>query len=148
MQKTPTEGRTPPPVEKLDEASCWGLLKRLQVGRLGIQAGDGVEIFPVNYAVHSRTIVLRSTHGEKLVDLTIRPRVAFEIDGRDGQELWSVVVKGLARTPESPDELRELHELRVGSYSPVPKTAYVVIHPESVTGRRFTQHREHDPDWR
>lgn len=146
MEETPTEHRIPA-VERLDEATCWGLLRRAHLGRLGIQAGDGVEIFPVNYAVHARTVVLRSTHGEKLVDLTIRPRVAFEIDGRDGQQLWSVVVKGVARAPDSRTELQELHELRLASYSPVPKTVYVVIEPESVTGRRFTQRREQDPDW-
>jgi hypothetical protein len=108
----------------------------------------GVDIFPVNYAVHNGAIVVRSTHGEKLLDLTIRPDVAFEIDGRDSLEVWSVVVKGVARTPELESELRELHELGLTSFSPVPKSVYVVIEPESVTGRRFTQHRERDPNWR
>ena len=147
MDKSPG-GRRAADVEHLDAASCWGLLKRTRVGRLGIQAGEGVDIFPVNYAVHNRALVLRSTHGEKLLDLTIRPQVAFEIDGHDSLEVWSVVVKGVARTPELEAELRELHELGLTSFNPLPKSVYVVIDPESVTGRRFTQRRERDPNWR
>jgi uncharacterized protein len=141
-------GRPASDLERLDKDSCWGLLRRAQVGRLAVQVGEGVDIFPVNYAVHSHSIVLRSTHGEKLVDLTIRPHVALEIDGRDARKWWSVVVKGVARIPELETELRELHELGLTSFSPLPKSVYVVIEPTAVTGRRFTQQRERDPNWR
>lgn len=131
-------------IERLSEADCWSMLQQTDIGRFAVRAGDGVDLFPVNYACLQHQLVIRSTHGAKLNALTVHPEVAFEIDGERAGELWSVVVKGRARTPELGAELQRLHEHRFFSFSPQPKSAYIVIDPISVTGRRFIRRLEFD----
>jgi len=134
--------------EDLAEDECWRLLIGTELGRLAVRDGDGMEIFPVNYGVHGRRIVFRTGFGTKLNSLTVHHRVAFEVDGQDGELLWSVVLKGDARTPELGTELQELHGLGLTSWSPVAKSVYVVVEPMTITGRRFRKELERDPDWR
>jgi uncharacterized protein len=143
---TTTDGAAP--VERLDTADCWRLLARTPLARLAVRDGDGVDVFPVNYGIDGDRLVLRTTHGAKLTGITAHSSVALEIDGHDGAQAWSVVVKGTARTPERREELERLHALGLESESPVFKSAYVVIEPAEVTGRRFLQHADRDPDWR
>ncbi len=135
-------------VENLAEDECWRLLAEGDVGRLAVRDGDGIDIFPINYGVHERRIVFRTGFGGKLNDLTIHHGVAFEVDGRSGDLVWSVVLKGTARTPELGTELQELHGLGLASWSPSAKSVYVLIEPVTVTGRRFRRELERDPDWR
>lgn len=149
----PTPENTPAPdgpvtdgIERMSDAECWTMLQQTEIGRLGVRAGDGVDLFPVNYTTLQHRIVIRSTHGTKLNALTVHPEIAFEIDGERAGVLWSVVVKGRARTPELASELQQLHDRHLFSFSPQAKSAYVVIDPVSVTGRRFVKRLEFDED--
>jgi len=144
QHSTTEDGPVAEGIERLDEQRCWSLLEESEIGRLAVRVGDGVDVFPVNFACIDHRIVLRTTHGAKLNALTVHPDVAFEIDGDDAGWRWSVVLKGRARTPELTTELQQLHEQRLFSYSPQTKSAYVVIDPVSVTGRRFLQRLEFD----
>jgi nitroimidazol reductase NimA-like FMN-containing flavoprotein (pyridoxamine 5'-phosphate oxidase superfamily) len=150
MQATPDvsadDGPVAPGIERLDEDQCWSLLQQNELGRLAVRADEGVDVFPVNYASVHRRLVIRSAHGTKLNALTVHPEVAFEIDGSVAGVLWSVVVKGRARTPELATELQQLHDRRLPSFSPQAKSVYVVIEPVSVTGRRFVKRLEFDAD--
>ncbi|MGN6742049.1 MAG: pyridoxamine 5'-phosphate oxidase family protein [Amnibacterium sp.] len=145
-RQAPADGPVAAGIERLTEEACWRLLGSGGIGRLAVRDGYDVDLFPVNFAALRGRIVLRTTHGTKLNALTVHPRVALEIDGEEAGELWSVVVKGDARTPELGTELQELHDLGLTSASPQAKSAYVVIEPVSVTGRRFSDAGETDPD--
>jgi uncharacterized protein len=133
-------------IDRLDEGECWSMLQQADIGRLAVRFGEGVDLFPVNYACLQHRLVIRTTHGAKLNALTVHPEIAFEIDGENAGVLWSVVVKGRARTPELASELEQLREHRLFSFSPQTKSVYVVIDPVSVTGRRFIKRLEFDED--
>src|SRR5438309_7957093 len=115
MSDTGPMRSTPSRIENLAEDECWRLLGDGGIGRLAVREGEGIEIFPVNFGVHGQRIVLRTGFGAKLNALTIHHGVAFEVDGEDGDTVWSVVLKGRARTPELGTELQELHGLGLAS---------------------------------
>jgi uncharacterized protein len=144
QQQSDTAGR----VERIPVEECWALLERAAIGRLAVQAPDGVDIYPVNIAVDHRRIVFRTNIGAKVLDLTIRPRVAIEIDGWTDARAWSVVIRGLASTPELMGDLRHLNGLELITWSPTKKTVYVEVTPDSVEGRRFDRVENRDPAWR
>ena len=81
----------------LTEDDCLALLQSREVGRIAFEFEGKVEIFPVNYGMHGRTIVFRTGPGTKL-DAVPKTAVAFEIDSWDAESGigWSVVAKGRA----------------------------------------------------
>ena len=135
--------RTPssPVVEDLDEAECWRLLATTDLGRLAIASDDGVDIFPINYLAKDGVVFFRSAPGSKLIELTERPDVAFQVDGKYHRLGWSVVVKGLAERMSVDAEIEESGVLGLRSHTPTDKWNYVRIVPKSITGRRFTKTR-------
>lgn len=123
----------------IDEATCWELLSQHGVGRLAVVVGTVPDIFPVNYVVDGRRIVVRTEGGTKLAAAVLHGSVAFEIDeiDEDAHVGWSVVVAGRAREPRTLEEVVEIDDLGVTPWAQVPKTRYVVIEPDRVTGRRL-----------
>ena len=85
-----------PVVESLNEQECLALLKGVKYGRVAVVTREGrPEIFPVNFALHGRTLVFITGSA------VIRARaplghVPFEADDIDAstREGWDVVVSG------------------------------------------------------
>lgn len=127
-------------LDRLDQAECWRLLGVAHLGRLATSAGDRVEIFPVNYLVRDESILFRSAAGTKIVEITERPEVAFEIDGEDSRWHWSVVVHGKAERLIGDVEIMRSGVLELVSWSPTDKFNYVRLTPDVVTGRRIDRH--------
>jgi uncharacterized protein len=119
--------------------TCWMLLRTAEVGRLAVFAGDGPDIFPINFVVDHGTIVFRTSEGSKFSAVVSTPVVAFEADGYDAVagEAWSVVIKGRG------EEIKHLHEriesldLPLFPWQAAPKRRFVRILPETISGRRF-----------
>ena len=90
-------------LEVLDEDECWRLLESRTVGRLAVDVGGHPDIFPVNYVIHDRMVVIRTEAGTKLAGAGLGTSVAFEIDESDesGSSGWSVVVRGRAPQPRT-----------------------------------------------
>ena len=122
---------------ELDAADCWQVLRRTSLGRIAVSAAGTVDIFPINYAVDGETIVFRTAPGTKLLELAINDRVAFEIDGHDAREAWSIVVKGIAERMERQSEMDAAENLGLTPWIPTLKYRWVRIRPTEVTGRRF-----------
>lgn len=122
---------------ELDPADCWQLLRSTSLGRIAVSAAGTVDIFPLNYAVDDETIVFRTAPGTKLLELAINDRVAFEIDGHDDREAWSIVVKGVAERMERQSEMDAAESLGLTPWIPTLKYRWVRIRPTDVTGRRF-----------
>lgn len=122
---------------ELKESTCWSLLRTAHLGRLAVNAADGVDIFPVNYLVDGGSLVFRTAPGTKLVELTREPQVAFEVDGLDDTHRWSVVVRGRARRLSDEEEIIHSRVLGLQTATPTTKHNYVRIIPGIVTGRRF-----------
>ncbi len=126
-------------LEVLDEDECWRLLESRTVGRLAVDVGGHPDIFPVNYVVHDRLVIIRTEAGTKLAAAVLGRSVAFEIDEIDeaGHHGWSVVVSGRASEPRTVEEEVDVEELGLTPWVDAPKTRWLRIAPLAVTGRRL-----------
>lgn len=123
---------------ELTTDQCWQLLRSGDLGRIAASAAGTVDIFPINYAVDATpAIYFRTAPGTKLLELAINDRVAFEIDGHDEVEAWSVVVKGRAERVERQSEMDEAELLGLTPWIPTLKYRWVRIRPTEISGRKF-----------
>lgn len=132
------------PVEALGEHECWDLLELAPMGRIALATAGEIDIFPINFAVHEGALYFRTAPGTKLVELTVNPRVALEIDGWDEGEAFSVVVKGVAERLEHAADVDAAERLPLTPWVPTLKYRWVRIQPTSVSGRRFRRGPEPD----
>jgi nitroimidazol reductase NimA-like FMN-containing flavoprotein (pyridoxamine 5'-phosphate oxidase superfamily) len=116
---------------------CWDLLEGVALGRLVTSVDGRPEIFPVNFVVQRRTVLIRTAEGTKLVSAAINNHVVFEADGHNVAEGWSVVVKGVARSLRTNEDIDEAERAQILSWTTSEKTHYLRVIPENVTGRRF-----------
>lgn len=127
-----------PPAREMRSTECWERLAAVPYGRVATTAAGEIDIFPVNHGVDRNSIVFRTAPGTKLLELTIHHDVAFEIDGYDGAEAFSVVVKGRAEEFDRQREVAEAEHLGVEPWAPGAKDRWVRITPREVQGRAFT----------
>lgn len=135
------------PVSILSQSECWELLSSRSLGRLVTSVDGQPEIFPVNYAVQNRTVLFRTAEGTKLVSAAINNNVLFEADDHNVAEGWSVIVKGLARSLRSDEEIAEAEKAQLLPWIATVKPHYVRIRPMSITGRRFMFGAEPDREF-
>lgn len=127
------------PVRTLDKDTVWRMLAEHPYGRLAVEAGGLVDIFPVNYVAHQHKLYFRTAQGTKLSSLIVNDQVAFEIDEVTPDNLVrSVVVHGWARRLETRAEIQAAEALPLRSWAPTLKYSFVVIDVETATGREFT----------
>lgn len=127
------------PITRIGDDETWDLLRATPLGRLAVAAGGELDIFPVNYVVDGSTLLFRTAPGTKLVELTARDTVAFEIDGWTERSAWSVVVKGTAARLEHQADIDRADALPLVPWVPTLKYQYVRIIPTLVSGRRFAR---------
>jgi len=72
-----------------------------------------------------------------LVSAAINNSVVFEADDHDVAEGWSVVVRGIARTLRTDDEIRAAERAQLLPWTATVKPHYVRVIPSRITGRRF-----------
>ena len=128
---------TSTPVSTLTEAECWEFLHSNAFGRLALSVANQPEIFPINYAVQSGTLVFRTAQGTKLAALTINESIALEIDGYDGDSGWSVVVKGHAHAAEWGEDFDDAQVAGLRPWVATIKPVFVRVVPQEVSGRTF-----------
>jgi uncharacterized protein len=135
VETMPKEG-----IEVLSSDECEQLLRSSNLGRLALVVNGQPEVFPVNYAFAEGVVVFRTAPGLKL-ERAPRTQVAFEVDRLDTAHgiAWSVVVKGTAHDISSavgrlPERLRGL---AVHPQAPGARKAWMAIHADSTSGRRF-----------
>jgi uncharacterized protein len=135
------------PISILSETECWNLISSEALGRL-VTAVDGQpEIFPVNFVVQHRTILFRTAEGTKLISAAINNNVLFEVDDHNAVEGWSVIVKGMARTLRTNEDIDEAERAQLLPWTATVKQHFVRIRPISVTGRRFAFGSEPDREF-
>jgi nitroimidazol reductase NimA-like FMN-containing flavoprotein (pyridoxamine 5'-phosphate oxidase superfamily) len=125
------------PVAVLSESESWNLLASVALGRLVTTVDGDPEIFPVNFVVQDRTVLFRTAEGTKLVSAAINNSVVFEADDHNIAEGWSVIVKGIARTLRTDDEIRAAERAQLLPWTATVKQHYVRVLPSRITGRRF-----------
>ncbi|MGV8896657.1 MAG: pyridoxamine 5'-phosphate oxidase family protein [Rhodoglobus sp.] len=124
-------------INRLTDPEMWALLEATPMGRLAVSAGGELDIFPVNFIVDEGTLLFRTAEGTKLVELTVHSAVAFEIDGHDEIDAWSVVVKGTAARLDHQAEIDRADTLPLSPWIPTLKYIYVRITPTALSGRSF-----------
>lgn len=123
-------------LEVLDRADCIRLLGTVSLGRIGITVGALPTILPINFRVDGDRILFRTGIGTKLDAATRGAVVAFEADDCDPMyhSGWSVVVTGMARPVEDPDD-RALHT--TPRWAPGHDERLVEVSIEEISGRRL-----------
>jgi hypothetical protein len=128
-----------PPLE-LSPEQCAELLEKGGVlGRVAMATPLGPRIVPVNYAVHDRAIVFRTTPYSELSTYGWNTELAFEVDHVDYEthQGWSVVALGRACVVADPEELDAIRR----SWDPRPwaggtRNLYVRLPWRELSGRR------------
>ena len=99
-----------------------------------------IRIFP-DVPVTSKPTEVRMGKGKGAVDFwacRVKPgRVLFEVDDHNVAGAWTVIIRGIARSLRTTEEIEEAERAQVLPWTRSEKTHYVRIVPESVTGRRF-----------
>src|SRR4051794_12966630 len=111
-----TGGKRRAPGEELGPAAGREVPASPQVGPLAVSVGGVPDIFPLNYGVLGRTVLLHTTEGTKLAELTANRSVAFEVDKWNERQATSVVLRGRAAVLEDEAELAEARALQLHSW--------------------------------
>jgi uncharacterized protein len=128
------------PVVELSLDESWELIEGEELGRLAYRLVDEVHIVPINYAVDGRTLLFRTSSGNKLLAAALHSDVALEVDWHDDLAAWSVVARGHLRQLEE-DEEHRLERLALHPWVPTLKYDVLELVPEVVTGRSFRLQR-------
>jgi CBS domain-containing protein len=136
-----TPQRPAPDLERLGRADALRLLATTPIGRVAISTPGAPIVLPVNFALSSDDVIIRTGPGELVGAATHRRVVAFEGDGWDvaSRTGWSVLVTGVAEEVSRPSELGELRHLGLQPWAPGLKGHIVRIRSDSITGRRIPQ---------
>lgn len=138
---TDEAGWTPQgPVLELSEDECWEHLGERNMGHLGISIDGQPEIYPVNYVCDRQIVLFRTAAGEKLRELMVDARVAFEVDATIDSGTWSVVVNGRACVLTDDPQLSEQQRDTLPPWIPTQLMVWVSITPDRVRGRLFEHH--------
>lgn len=126
----------------LDEATCWALLSRTPVGRLGFALRGVPEIRPMNHLVHEGALLLVSRPGGKLDAVLANPQqpVVYEADaGDEGTRAgWSVMAHGHLQPVLDTVEQRTLDTLGPPAWiDSFRDRHWLRLRPARLTGRRL-----------
>lgn len=132
------------PVVTITVEECWEHLEGEEFGRLAYRLVDEVHIVPINYLVDGRSLLFRTSSGNKLLAAALNSDVAFEIDWHDDLAAWSVCARGRLRHLEE-DEEHRIDGLPFRPWVAGQKYDVVELLPDVVTGRAFHLHRP-EPD--
>lgn len=124
----------------IDRAEALRLLAAKQVGRLAFVSDARPVIMPMNFTLMGERIVFRTlAHGS--LARAVDTAVAFEVDDIDDflEAGWSVVVNGTAELL-SESELARLRDHAPEPWAEGPRTLFVAIPIEQVSGRQLIPH--------
>jgi nitroimidazol reductase NimA-like FMN-containing flavoprotein (pyridoxamine 5'-phosphate oxidase superfamily) len=131
-------------VTELTEQECREKLAHEELGRLALNVGDRLDIYPINFVYEKGDIFFRTAPGTKLLELTIHTDVVFEVDGYTDTDAWSVVARGIAQRLERDSQIDDAYELPLHPWIPTLKMNWVRVHITELSGRYFS--REPEPD--
>lgn len=128
----------------LDDQECWDLLGGASVGRVGFVHEGRVLIIPVNYRLHARTVIIRTSPTGVLSTLTDgRDGVAFEVDYHRGTggAGWSVLMSGTIRGLTAAEFAELPKSGRVLPWAGGTRDHRLRFTPDEVSGRRVRRRR-------
>lgn len=132
-----------PEVDVLTDDECFRLLPEVPVGRIVFVDRALPAVQPVNFAMHDRSVVIRTGARGRLAVAARGTVVAFEIDQfaqgcpRTG---WSVVAVGKAFQVTDSTELDIVRQLGLRPWAGAVKEFYLRVDIELISGRRLRTH--------
>ncbi|KUP98111.1 pyridoxamine 5'-phosphate oxidase family protein [Thermobifida cellulosilytica] len=129
-------------LEVLTREECLRLLAQAPIGRIVFTDHALPAVQPVNFTMLGTDIVIRTSPESKLAQATRDTVVAFEVDDYDEEARtgWSVMVVGVGHAVEDPEERSLLETLPLDTWAPGPRSHYIRIMTDIVTGRRIPEH--------
>ena len=127
-------------MEVLGFEECLRLAGSEPVGRVAFADGGDIHVFPVNHLVLDGLVVFRTAEGTKLGAAADGSVVAFEVDryDPDSRTGWSVLIKGRAELVAEGTLRTRLRAAGLQTWrNRVPRPEWVLIRPDTVTGRRL-----------
>lgn len=121
----------------LDDDAAWAELRHHNFGRLAIAIAGEPDIFPINYATDTDSLVFLTAEGTKLLAATVEGFAAFEVDRLRPSEATSVIVRGRLREIADPDERAAAQDLPLTPWVPTYKTHYLRLEVQTISGRTF-----------
>lgn len=125
-------------VTSMSERECWSQLSAMTLGRFATSIDAKPDIFPVNFVVQRRTILIRTAEGSKLAAVAANPWVAFEADDHDFERGWSVVVHGHAELLKYGADIALAERAQVLPWTATAKPLFIRMVPTQISGRHFT----------
>ena len=119
---------------------CLELAASEPIGRIAFAGGGDIHVLPVNHCVLDGLVAFQTGDGTKLGAAVDGAVVAFEVDRYDAGRRtgWSVLIKGRAEVVEEKTLRVRLRATGLRPWrNPVPGPEWVVIRPDTVTGRRL-----------
>jgi len=121
---------------------CVELLSENNVGRIAVIENGYPVVLPVNYRLvqaEQQTLIAVRTRPDNVIDRA-GPPVAFEIDGIDAYHRtgWSVLVRGKLHHMIDAERRSRPGLLDPQSWVHGDRDAWLLIEPESITGRRLS----------
>jgi nitroimidazol reductase NimA-like FMN-containing flavoprotein (pyridoxamine 5'-phosphate oxidase superfamily) len=123
----------------LGEQECWAKLGETGIGRVAMCTPRGPIILPVNYLVHSGSVIVRTAPYTQLA-AHLQENLAFEVDDLEPEMRrgWSVLIVGPAAAIDDPDELAEARpRQRLDAWAPGSRNLFIRVSPREVTGREI-----------
>lgn len=136
-------------MEVMSTKECLRVLHDRTMGRIGFVDGGEVVILPIAYRFRHGRVFFLSSGGSKLDAASRGRRVAFEVDGWDGETRtgWSVLLRGrCSPVPPDDEELAAESGLLPWLSSPLRPMEWIQIVPDEITGRRLPG-SQIPPDW-
>jgi uncharacterized protein len=135
------ERSAPRVLSPIGEDECFDLLRSQNLGRVALLRDGRPEIFPVNYALDGRTIVIRTASGVKL-DYGSFSHVAFEVEriDPDTRQGWVIELKGFAEEITDGSDAWSVHAREAGPDPWVqgPHEHFLAISHAEISGRRLS----------
>lgn len=142
VERPPGPGRAGPHphLDLLSREECEAHLSGGGVGRFVFITSDWPVALPVNFRFLDGDVVFR-TRTEGLLAAAAGTHVSFEVDHVDEamSEGWSVLISGLARLVDDPNEREQIAALGIEPWPGARREAVMRIETEAITGRRIRQ---------
>ncbi len=113
------------------------------IGRVAWADDDGrVVVLPVNFIMDGDAIVFRTSEGGKVSAVREGHLLSFEADDvepglRTG---WSVLACGTAQVVTDSAAVDRLEHSPLAPWPPMPRSCFVRLPPDQITGRRLPLH--------
>lgn len=119
---------------------CLRLAASEPVGRIAFADAGEIHVLPVNHHIVDGLVVFLTADGSKLGVAVQGSVVAFQVDHYDRLDRsgWSVLIKGRAQPVTQPALQTRLDSVDLLPWNrQVPRSNWIVVRPDEVTGRRL-----------